>query len=195
MAKNRLKNFLEKRKFPHFSRIINAIPLEIGVKLIMVAVLTLFLFINLFPGLPPDLLAVSEARLEVLLAPFNPQPHLGLASEYLKRGDFTGAEKEIRLAQDLTRDNPSFPVLGQTAISPLALLEKVKNEPNIIEREIAFWQEVITRKKDYRDAYLRLAVLNYQINQEEESRAFLQMALRLDPNFEPAKKLEEILKD
>lgn len=66
-------------------------------------------------------------------------------------------------------------------------------EEKRIENKIAQWEEILEKYPGYRDAYLRLAVLNWQINNSEKAKEYLEKAKELDPNFETTKELEEIL--
>lgn len=187
MAKIRLN-------FPQISRIFNAEPLKRGLKLAVLAVLAAFLVINLFPALPADFLSYERARLAVMLYPEDLSSHLFLAQEYLKRGSLAGVERELLLAQELTEKNPpatSSGVLG-AFLSPAKILEKIKNEPQKIKNEISFWEKIIAEKPDYRDAYLQLAILNYQIYENEKAQEFIKKALALDPNFAPTRELERL---
>lgn len=187
MAKRRLK-------FPQISRIFNAKPVKIGVKLLVFSVLAGFLVINLLPLPSFDLFAFEQAKITVMLFPKDISTHLILAQEYLKRGDVEALERELLLSQELVEKNPpSTPsVLGE-ALSPIKILEKIKNEPQAIREEISYWENVVSQKPDYRDAYLQLAILNYQIYENEKAREYLKKVQELDPNFQPAKELEKIL--
>jgi len=146
-----------------------------------------FLFLNLHSQLFPENEELSKAKRTVLSSPFNSKAHLGLAKVYLEAGNLEGAEKELSLSEGLTSTN------SQDLKSAKEALEKAKERPKKIRQEIEFWQEIIKEKQDYRDAYFQLAVLNYQIYQKGPAVKYLQKTLNLDPNFEPAKKLEKLL--
>ena len=197
MAKNKLE-------FPHISRMINAKRLILEPKLGVLGFLTLLILINLFPTLvnsfgvvSPGFLALEQAKLTVMLSPQSLSPHLLLAQEYLKRGDLEGTERELLIAQTFTTTNHlgnNNSVLA-ASLSPLKVLERIKNEPQRVREEIAFWEKVVLEKPDYRDAYLQLAILNYQIYEKEKAKFYLGKALNLDPNFEPAKEFKKILEN
>ncbi len=194
MAKNKLE-------FPHISRMINANRLILEPKLGVLGFLTILILINLFPTLfgmvSPGFLALEQAKLTVMLSPQSLSPHLLLAQEYLKRGDLEGTERELLLAQTLATANrlgSNNSVLA-ASLSPLKVLERIKNEPQRVRGEIAFWEKVILDKPDYRDAYLQLALLNYQSYEKDKAKFYLGKAIELDPNFEPTKELQKILED
>lgn len=196
MAKNRLKTTCRWVKFPQISRIFTAPFLRIGVKTLVLGIFTAFLIINLFPILPDDFLSLTQAKVAVMLSPNDLSSHLILAREYLKRGGMEEVERELLLAQELAGRNKeatNYSVLG-TSLSPLEILAKLRSEPQGIRDEIAFWEKIIAEKPDYRDAYLQLSILNYQIYENEKAKIYLKKVLDLDPNFESARKLEEVLR-
>lgn len=181
-------------KFPHNYRIIPAYTIIYSVKL-MVLVLLIFFLTTLFLY-PPS--GFEMAKLGVLLSPNDLSNHLLLAQEYLGRGDMTSVERELTLAESLssrsTTHNPSSTVLGLT-LSPIKILEKIKAEPQRIKSEISFWEKVVANKPNYRDGYLRLALLNAQIYETQKAKNHLEKAKTLDPNFETTKELEKLLKN
>lgn len=61
------------------------------------------------------------------------------------------------------------------------------------ENEIVRWKEASEKYPGYRDIYLRLAVLNWKIKNDEKTKENLQKAKELDPNFEMTKEIEETL--
>jgi len=149
------------------------------------------------PLLPSGFSDFERAKLAAMLYPNDLSSHLLLAQEYLKRGNMEGVERELLLAQDLggktSATSSGSPTVLGVFLSPSKILEKIKNEPKRIREEISFWEKVISEKPDYRDAYLQLAILNYQIYKKERAKEYLEKALKIDPNFAPARQLENLL--
>lgn len=56
-----------------------------------------------------------------------------------------------------------------------------------IEQEIAYWKTVTGKYKEYRDPYLRLAVLEYTLGDSNAAKIYIQKALEIDPEYEDAK--------
>ena len=52
-----------------------------------------------------------------------------------------------------------------------------------IEKEIYQLEIILENHPDYRDLYLRLALLYWQVNNQEKGREYFQKAEFLDPNF------------
>jgi hypothetical protein len=63
-----------------------------------------------------------------------------------------------------------------------------------IQKQINFWQSVADKYQGYKDAYLQIAVLEYNLGDLGKARQANNKALLLDPNFEDAKKLERLLR-
>lgn len=68
---------------------------------------------------------------------------------------------------------------------------KTKHEE--VASKVEFWQEIIRKYPNYRDAYFSLALLEYQRGNIEKAKVYLQESLTLDPNFKEGRTLEKIL--
>ena len=71
--------------------------------------------------------------------------------------------------------------------------QKIERERESIEREIKFWESVVREYSGYRDAYFKLAVLNYRIKNIKESRENLKKTLEIDPSFKEGREFEKVL--
>ena len=132
---------------------------------------------------PPNFVLIKK---EVLKHPNSPEVHLQLARLYQERNDFQNAKKELMLALSF---NPSY----QEAKNLLEKIRKIEEEPEKIKEEIKKWEEVLKEKPGHRDIYLKIAVLNWQIYQNQEALEAVNKALELDPNFEQAKNFKQLL--
>lgn len=121
------------------------------------------------------------------------EAHLVLAEEFLANNQVKEAESALLLAQ--SRLSLTGNVLGEKTSLKLEDLWKRKHysDKADVYRLIVSWQKIIAEKPNYRDGYLQLAFLYYQIYQNDKAKAYLQKALVIDPNYEPARKLEETL--
>ncbi len=72
--------------------------------------------------------------------------------------------------------------------------QQVIGERQEILLKKAYWQKIVKEYKGYRDGYFQLALLEYQLKNKEKAKVYLQEALKLDPNFEEGRKLEQLLK-
>jgi len=125
----------------------------------------------------------QQAKERLIKNPNDFEAHLILAKEFLKNNQFEKAEKELLMAQ--TQE-------------PNSKLEKVwqkkhHSDPKDIEKLIQAWEKILSEKPEYRDAYLNLAWLHYQIYENQKAKENLKKAIDLDPNFEPTLKLQKII--
>ena len=72
------------------------------------------------------------------------------------------------------------------------LTSSIKNRQEI-QAKITFWQSVVQRYPEYKDAYFQAAVLEYQSGDLKQARQDNNKALLLDPNFSDALKLRDLL--
>lgn len=147
-----------------------------------VALIILLVSLSLF--LPKD--RFQQAKERLVRNPNDFEAHLILAEKYLNNNQLEKAEKELLLAQKI---QPSSYQVTQ-------LWQRMKeSNPEDIKELIKGWEQIVSEKPDYRDAYLQLALFHYKLYENEKAKDYLQKALELDPNFEPAKEMEKILKD
>lgn len=124
----------------------------------------------------------QQAKERLVRNPKDFEAHLMLAEEYLKNNQLDEAEKELLLAEKNLQSNQLWQ-------------KKMESSPEEIRILIGGWEKIVAEKPNYRDGYLKLALLYYKLYENEKAREYLQKALELDPNFKPARKLEKILSD
>ena len=117
--------------------------------------------------------------MNVLRNPFVSQTHTMLAQALWEKRMIPRARQELVLADAL---QPS--VLG--ASTTRDLLNQWDREPERLRRQYQFWQNIVTERPDYRDAYMMLASLAYELSRTSDARMYIRKALRLDPNFRTA---------
>lgn len=76
----------------------------------------------------------------------------------------------------------------------LQRIDTLRQQRTKITQELTYWQNIARQYANYRDVYVRMATLYYQIGEKEQAEAVLKKALSLDPNFENAKIVEEKLR-
>lgn len=84
-------------------------------------------------------------------------------------------------------------LVGLDIYKNLGEKQTIERERERLTQEIKYWQDISNKHKDYRDAYFRLAVLEYKLGDKAKASFYLQKTLELDPNFESARRLEKIL--
>lgn len=153
------------------------------------------LVILIFAGsllIPKD--NIKEIKERLAKNPNDFETHLQLVEAFLNNNQFEEAEKTLLLAQKQL-DNADNKVLGEQTSQKFEELWQRKHysDPKDIRRLITAWEEIVKEKPHYRDGYLQLAYLHYKIFENEKAKEYLQKAIELDPNYEPARELEEIL--
>ncbi len=83
-----------------------------------------------------------------------------------------------------------FSALGKTP-EELKLEEQRKEETKKLQEDILLWQHELAEKPNYRDVYLKLAVLNWRLHRRFEAFKFVQEALQIDPNYQEALNLQK----
>ncbi|MEK7543698.1 MAG: hypothetical protein AAB557_02425 [Patescibacteria group bacterium] len=126
--------------------------------------------------------------------------HIDLASLLWQQGQKDQARNLMVAAQLLSTtgriaagEGGTVNVLGLTT-SPADTLAQWEHERDQWDKQYAFWQSVAITKPDYRDAYITLASLAYQLGKLDESKRWLSQARTLDPNHPTAQKLSDLLK-
>lgn len=59
----------------------------------------------------------------------------------------------------------------------------IENERLQLAKELSYWQDIARRYGGYRDVYLKIAGLQYQLGDLIQAKVNVNKALTLDPNF------------
>ncbi len=163
----------------------------------VVAILTASL-VSFF--LPKDEFQLLKQRL--IRNPADFETNLQMAEKFLENNQLEEAERVLLLAQNnlqftIYNLQSEKTVLGEQTNEKLKELwqKKQYSNPEDIKQLISAWEKIVAEKPNYRDGYLQLAVLHYKIYENTKAKEYLQKALELDPNYEPAKELQKILGD
>jgi len=172
-------------KFPQISRFFNArLFYDLFVVFLGLGVLGILAFNYLYPTN-----SFEKAKINLFLRPYEARSYIKLADLYLEFNDYRAAKRELKTAIFFAKNKEET----TEATGKLLDIERNERTREEIEREISKWETVIAEKHNYRDAYFRLAVLNYQIFKNDKAGQYLDKAMALDPNFEEGKRLRELL--
>jgi tetratricopeptide (TPR) repeat protein len=142
----------------------------------------IILLISLSLFLPKD--QFQKAKENLVQNPRSLESYLALIEEYLRNNQVNEAEKQLLLAEQIQPSDYQVHQLWQ---------KKKELSPEDIKELIKYWEKVVAEKPDYRDGYFQLALLYYKLYNNEKAKEYLEQSLILDPNFEPAKELKEVL--
>lgn len=169
------------KKLSHLISHINPVYVAFTHKYIpLFAVLLFFLFTLIYP-----LNDLERARNRILANPKNYQNHLLLSELFNRNFDADGALKEALIAESLN-DNPE-------SFHQVKKIEKIRNRPQEIKNRINYGLIITSSYGDYRDAYLTLASLSFQLKELNSADYYVNRALELDPNHELTDKLKVLL--
>lgn len=62
-----------------------------------------------------------------------------------------------------------------------------------LTQNIKLWQSIVEKYPGYKDAYFKIASMEYQIGDYVNAKLNVEKALSLDPNFQDAKTLERLI--
>lgn len=60
-------------------------------------------------------------------------------------------------------------------------------------QQVEYWTSIVDTYQNYRDGYIKLALLEYQLGNTVQARVYVQKALVLDPNYKKGRELEKIV--
>lgn len=138
--------------------------------------------LNLHGLLFPEHEQLSKLNRTVLARPFSPQPHQALGQYYLDQGYLRLAKHELTLATQLG------------SLNAARLYDDTQQRKEKIKQEIAFLEKELTDKPGYRDAYVKLASLYWQLQDTQKAGQYMELAKQIDPNYPPLHELEKTVK-
>jgi|SRR5579872_4436978 len=81
---------------------------------------------------------------------------------------------------------------GIVAIQKSLVLKEVVAQRVALAKQMSLWDSIAAQYPGYRDAYFQAAILAYRLGDKTDENAYLEKALEIDPNYEPAKNLERL---
>jgi tetratricopeptide (TPR) repeat protein len=179
----RIRSFSER----HSARFARTIALIILLSFFSLSLSTSFLPKNQF----------DTAKEAILKNPEDIQAHLVLAEEFLNRNRLDQSLNELvlvdNLYQQIAINNQETRVLGISSVLNDLWNRWRENNKGELEKLVAKWRGIVADNLDYRDGYLRLAIYYFRLGDDKNAKENLNIALKLDPNFEPAKSLQNII--
>lgn len=70
---------------------------------------------------------------------------------------------------------------------------EIENKNKVLNSQVKYWQDLVSKDKGYRDGYFMLSVLEYQLKDLSKAKEYLEKAIEIDPNFMPASDLQKVL--
>ena len=163
-------------KLPHISRFISASTIPVLRDFSLWSILTGLIAFNVYTALSRSFVTFQPLLIAVIRKPSSIDSHINVAYWYRQNGLLNKAKHELLLATS----DPS--VLGAQT-SAKDLLASWENEPERMEKAYRYWLGVIQKRQDYRDAYIALAALSYQLGYTAETKNYVGKIQAIDPGF------------
>lgn len=126
---------------------------------------------------------IDKNRLAVARWPLSIKKHVQMAKTFFENGNLEKAKLEITKAKKLYQFFKFFDFRGK-AKKYLKEGENLINQPEAIKKKIDYWETVLKTKPNFRDVYLRLSLLYYQLYEDKKAKQAWEKAFYLDPNNE-----------
>lgn len=151
------------------------------VSYLLASVVIILAVFSLHGRLFPENEQLAALNQDLLANPFNPQPHQALGEYYLAQGYLQLARHELTLAAQL-----GSPTAGN-------LYGDIQRKKELLRQEASFWEKEVKEEPDFRDAYVKLAAIYWQLRDLGKAKENLAKARKVDPNYEPVQRLEKLL--
>lgn len=171
---------VHKPLFPHISRIFPAGILEQGGKALFWIGCIAFLIVNTIYSqyIPQPYALYRKALLE---RPFSIGSYVRFGQALFSQGNSVAASKQIAVATN---------VLGaQTELT--TILSQWEYASQTKERSYNYWKQIVVTYPDYRDGYVQLAQVSYDLAHFDEVKQYIAQAQALDPNNEVILQLQK----
>jgi len=116
--------------------------------------------------------------------PWASKAHAEMSLAWFDNGNEKKARDELLLANKLMW------IKSLEGVSLLNGAEIKVKEPERIRKEVEQWEKEVEQKPYYRDALLKLSMLNYQLYEDEKAKEYFKKAFYLDPTGEEVLKIK-----
>lgn len=152
--------------------------------LISLNLLILLLLISYF--WPRDNFIISQ--LASIRWPYSIKKRLNLTKAFFAVGDLEKAKLEVKQANSLYQLFKFIDWQGNLK-QQLIVTNDLINQPEKIKKQINYWETVLINRPNFRDVYLKLSLLYYQLWEVDKARENWNKAFYLDPNNEVVQKI------
>ena len=143
------------------------------------------LLISLFP-----VNVFDQSKIKLIKNPNDFESHLTLIESLLSAHQFNEARSELISLR--TQNNNQ--VLGASTEIDNLWQKYQENNPQELTKLVGYWESVVAKTPTYLNGWVYLGYYQYQLGKTEEAKESVNQALLIDPNLEPIKELEIIIK-
>jgi hypothetical protein len=85
-------------------------------------------------------------------------------------------------------------IVGLDFKNNLQTKEKIDQQRQALTKNLNYWENFISKHKNYRDAYFQASILEYKLGDISKAKIYVEKGLSLDPNSENGKIIEQLLR-
>mgnify|MGYP001134589526 CR=1 FL=1 len=123
----------------------------------------------------------TQTKLAIAHWPLSTKKHLQLAKVFFNNNYEKESIEEFKKGEKLYQFF-SFLDFSKKTKKHLKEIETLIFSPQKIKEEVVYWETVLNIEPFYRDGFLQLAALNYQLGQAKKAQEYWKKAYYLDPN-------------
>jgi tetratricopeptide (TPR) repeat protein len=142
--------------------------------------LLILLAVLIFPSFLLPHSSFEKAKLSILINLKDPNAHLTLSEIAAYNSDWSLAQKEIEKARETLDIDGNKSIAGIS--SRFEEAADKANRETLINEKIEYWQAIVQTQPEYKDAYLQMALLYFQLNQQNRAITYWHKAWLLNPN-------------
>ena len=86
-------------------------------------------------------------------------------------------------------------IVGLDFQNNLQIKQNIDSQREVMDRDLNFWKDFISKHQNYRDAYFQASILEYRLGDTSKAKMYVEKGLSLDPNSKNGRKIEEFLKN
>lgn len=131
-------------------------------------------------------------QLTSLRWPYSIKKRLDLTKAFFDVGDLEKAKLEVKQANSLYQLFKFIDWQGNLK-QQLIITNDLINQPEKIKKQINYWETILINRPNFRDVYLKLSLLYYQLWQDDKARENWHKAFYLDPNNEVVQEVGKIV--
>lgn len=151
-------------------------------------ILSLFLVSSLLISLFPSNI-FDQSRINLIKNSDDIKSRLNLVENLLSTKQYNEARNELISVR--TQNNNQ--VLGASTEIDNLWQKYQENNPQELNKLISYWESVVNKTPTYLNGWVYLGYYQFQLGNIEEAKESIKQALSIDPNFEPAKELKNLL--
>lgn len=152
--------------------------------LILFFILVSSLLISLFPANVFD-----QSKIKLIKNSNDLESRLVLIKNLLATGQFNDARNELTSLRTQNNDQ----VLGASTQIDNLWQGYQENNPQELKKLIAYWENIVNKAPTYLNGWIYLGYYQFKLGNLEEAKESINQAISIDPNFEQANELKNLL--